>query len=125
MSFSINKVKESLGLLSTPEIYTTAAIKRFPGAFSMGTSQRCNSNVFFFLPSIFFFQSSSIHRRSIPTRSWHLQRDRYQKRSSQMEIFHFSKNHFFSRPKPLPLGVHNIKLYCIFPYFYVCQIKIN
>lgn len=73
--------------------------------------------------NIHFFQSSFIHRRSIPPRSWHLQRDRYQKRSSQMEIFHFSKNHFFSRPKPLPHGVHNIKLYCSFSNFYVCQIN--
>jgi len=41
MSFSINKVKESFGRLSSPEIYSSTAVKRFPGAFSIGTSKRC------------------------------------------------------------------------------------
>lgn len=41
MSYSINKVKESIGLLSPSDLHSSVAIKQFGGAFSMGTSQRC------------------------------------------------------------------------------------
>lgn len=62
MSFSINKVKESLGLSTTPEIYRSAAVKQFPGAFSMGTSKRRKISKYlrtffiFFLKLLFFLE---------------------------------------------------------------------